>query len=182
MSSNRISIERRAASVRRYIQTDSITTTQRWCRSTYGSPVPSGDSIRRWHDHFIRFGIVADRQRSGRPPVSLDDVSEIENPFNENTRLSTRNAERELRIPRSNIRDVIWKKPKMFLYKISFLQEPLPIHCVDRLNWAWHCHREVRKDSQYLSRIVSSDECLLHMNGTVNQHNARIWYTEGTTE
>ena len=114
MSSNRNSIERRAASVQRYIQNNSITTSRSWYRSTYGLQAPSGDSIRKWHDHSIRFGTVADRQRSGMLPVSLDDVREIEKAFNDNPRLSTRNAERELRIPRSTIRDVLRKKLLMF--------------------------------------------------------------------
>ena len=136
MSSNRISIERRAASVQRYIQTNSIIATQRWYRSTYGPPAPSGDSIRRWHDHFLRYGTVADRQRSGRPRVSSEDVRKIEIAFNENPQLSTRNAERELGVPRSTIRDVLRKKLKMFPYKITFLQELLPRDYVDRLNLA----------------------------------------------
>ena len=33
-------------------------------------------------------------------------------------------------------------------------------------------------DAQYLSRIVFSDQCLFHTNGTVNQHYDRIWGTE----
>ena len=178
MSSHRISPERKAAIVRRYIQTNSIIATQRWYRSIYGPPAPSGDSIRRWNDHFLRYGTVADLPRSGRPRVSSEDVSKIENAFNENPRLSTRNAERELGIPRSTIRDVLRKKLKMFPYRISFLQQLLPRDYVDRLNWAQHCRREIRRDSQYLSRIVFSDECLFHTNGTVNKHNARIWGTE----
>ena len=121
MSSNRTSIERRTAISQRYIQTNSITKTRTWYCSNYGPPTPLGDSTRRWHDHFIRFGTVTDCQRSRRPPISLDDVREIENAFNENPRLSARNKERELRIPRATIRDVLRKKLKMFPYKISFL-------------------------------------------------------------
>ena len=125
--------------MQRYFQTNSIASTQRCYHSTYGPPASSSDSIRRWHDNFIRFRIATDRQISGRLPVSLEDVREIENVFNENPRLSTRNAERN--------------ELKMFPYKISFLQE-LPIDYVDRLNWSGYCRREIRKDSQYLSRIV----------------------------
>ena len=153
MSSNRMSIEWRAASVQRHIQTNSITTAQKWHRSTYGSPERSEDSIRRWHDYFIRFGTVADRQRSGRPPISLDEVREIENSFNENPQLPTRNAETEPRIPKSTIPDVVREKLIMFPYKISFLQELLPISYVGRLNWARYFHREIKRDTQYLSRI-----------------------------
>ena len=105
-------------------------------------------------------------------------MREIENAFDDNPRMSTRDAERELRIPRSAIRDVLRKKLKMFPYKISFLQELHRRDYVDRLNWARHCRREISRDSQYLSRIVFSDECLLHGNGTVNQPNARILGTE----
>ena len=83
---------------------------------------------------FIRFGTVADRQISVRPPVNLKDVREIENAFNENPELSTRNAERELRIHRSSIRDVLRKKVKMFPYKVSFLQELLSRDYAGRIN------------------------------------------------
>ena len=114
MSSFRIFIERRAASVQRYNQTNSINTTRRWYRSTCGSPAPPEDSIRRWHDDSIRFGTASDHQRSGRRPVSLDDVREIENTYNKNPRLSTRNADLELRITRYAILDVLRKKLKMF--------------------------------------------------------------------
>ena len=146
--------------MRRYIQTNSIIETQRWYRSTYGPLTQSGDSIRKLNDHFLRYGTVADLQRSGRPRIRSDDVRKIENVFNENPRLSTMNAERELGIPRSTIRDVLKKKLKMFLYKISFLQHLLARDYVDRLNLAQHCPREIRRGSQYLSRIGFSDECL----------------------
>ena len=81
----------------------------------------------------------------------MDEVREIENAFNENHRLSPRNAERELRIPIFTIWDVLRKKLKMFPYKILFLQELLLIDYFDRLNWARHCRREIRRASQYLS-------------------------------
>ena len=115
MSSSKISIERGVANVQSYVQTNSIITTQRCYRSTYGPPASSGDSIRKWHNHFILFGTVGDRQRSETPSVSSDDVREFENAFDENPRLSTENAEHELRIPRFIIRDVLRKKLKMFL-------------------------------------------------------------------
>ena len=62
MSSNRIYIEQGAASVQRYVQTNSITAIHRWYRSNFGPPAPLRDSIRRWHDHFTRFETVADRE------------------------------------------------------------------------------------------------------------------------
>ena len=66
----------------------------------------------------------------------MDDERKIENAFNENPRLFCRNAERELSIPKSTIRDVPRKKLKMSPYEISFLQELLPRDYADRLNWA----------------------------------------------
>ena len=52
MTSNRISIERRAASVKLYFQNYSIIDTGRWYCSTYGTPAASGDLIRKWHDYW----------------------------------------------------------------------------------------------------------------------------------
>ena len=146
--------------MQRYIPTNSTTATQRWYRSTYCPPAQSGHSIRRRYDYFIRFGAAADHQRSGMPPLSFDDVRKIESAINENPRLSTRNPERELVILRSTIRDILRKKLKIFPYKISFLQELLSRDYIDRPNWTQHCRREIRRDSQYLSRVVFSDESL----------------------
>ena len=172
-----ISNSRKAACVQKYIQTGSTTATRRWYSTTYNETAPSENSIKRWHRRFLQYGTVADLPRSGRPQTSPQNVSRIEAAFRENPRLSLRVAERELQIPRSTIDDVLRRKLKMFPYKISFLQQLLPNDYAERLQWAQHCRRELRIDSQYLSRIVFSDECLFHANGVVNNHNARIWGT-----
>ena len=81
MSPNRISIERRAASAQRYIQTSSISDPQ-----MVSFNLRPTSAIERFDPKvarsFYRFGTVADRQRSGRPPVSFDYAREIENAFN----------------------------------------------------------------------------------------------------
>ena len=178
MPRNRISDQRKAACVQKYIQTESIVATQRWYRTTYGGTAPGETSIKRWHRRFSQNGTVADLPRSGRPRIRDEDVRRIEQAFHDNPRLSTRNAERALQIPRSTIRDVLKKKLKMFPYKISFLQQLLPNDYRQRLQWAKHCRREIRIDPNYLSQIFFSDECIFHTNGVVNKHNARIWGTE----
>ena len=66
------------------------------------------------------------------------------------------------------------KKLRMFLYKISFQLQMFPRDYVDRLNWAQHCCRVIRKDYQYLSRTILSDACPFHSNEIVNNHNSRV--------
>ena len=172
-----ISNSRKAACVQRYIQTGSITATRRWYATTYNETAPSENSIKRWHRRFLQYGTAAGLPRSGRPQTSPQIVSIIEAAFHENPRLSLRVADRELQIPRSTIDDVLRRKLKIFPYKISFLQQLLPNDYAEWLQWAQHCHRELRIDPQYFSRIVFSDECLFHMNGVVINRNERIWGT-----
>ena len=123
-------------------------------------------------------GIVADLSRSGRPRISTEDVQRIENEFYDNPRLLTRNAERDLKIPISTIRDVLKKKLNMLPYKISFLHQLLPDDNIERLLRAQYCGSKMRDDLEKLSRISFSNECLFHMNRTVKEHNARIWRSE----
>ncbi len=120
-----ISNQRKAACVQRYMQTCSITTSRRWYRTTYGTAEPSRNSILRWHRRFLDNGTVADLPRSGRPQISPQILTRIEEAFHCNPRLSLRVAERELQVLRSTICDVLKKKLIMFPYKISFLQELL---------------------------------------------------------
>ncbi len=174
MPRNRISDQRKVACVQQYIQTESIVATQRWYRTTQGGTAPGETSIKRWHRKFLQNRTVADLPRSGRTRIRDEDFQRIEQEFHDNPRLSTRNSERALRIPRLTIRDVLKKKLKMFPYKISFLQQFLLNDYRQRLQWAQHCRREIRNDSRYLSRIVFSDECIFHTNGVVKKHNAHI--------
>ncbi len=103
MPRNRISDQRKAVCVQKYIQIESIVATQRWYRTAYGGTAPGETSIRRWHCRFLQNGTVADLPRSGRPRIRDEDVRRIEQAFHDNPRLSTRNAERALQIPRSTI-------------------------------------------------------------------------------
>ena len=46
------------------------------------------------------------------------------------------------------------------------------------VSWAWHCQNQPEGMSEYLSKIVFSDECMFYLNGSVNTQNVRIWATE----
>ncbi len=67
MPRNRISDQRKAAFVLKYIQTESVMATQRWYRTTYVGNAAGETSIKRWHRRFLLNGTVADLHRSGRP-------------------------------------------------------------------------------------------------------------------
>ncbi len=142
MPSVEISNQRKAACVQIYMQTGSITMTRRWYRTTYGTAAHSSNSIPRWHRRFLDNGTVADLPRSGRPQISPQILTRIEEAFHCNPRLSLRVAERELQVLRSTICDVLKKKLIMFPYKISFLQEMLTRDYAERSEWAQHCRTE----------------------------------------
>ena len=75
--------------------------------------------------------MVADHLRSGSRRFGTEFVRKTENKYSGNPLVSNRNAESELGIPRFTICRVLRTKPKMFPYKISFLQKLVPKDIVE---------------------------------------------------
>ena len=155
-----ISDHRKAAFVQINMQIGSITITSRFYRTMYGTAAPSCNPILRWHQRFLENRTLDNLLRSGRPAISHRIVPRIEAAFRSNPRLQ---------VPRSSIFDALKRRLKIFPYKLSFLQELLPIYYAKRHQSALHCRTEWEFDTNFLSRIVFSDDCLFHISGAVDK-------------
>ena len=91
---------------------------------------------------------------------------------------SLRNAEAQLQIPRSTIQRILKQLLSWYPYKIQTLQALSSIDRQRRLQFAQHVLSQPCGASEYLSKIVFSDECIFRVNGYVNKQNIRIWAKE----
>ena len=172
------SMARKAECVEKHIELRSVTAVRWWYIEKYGIPAPSANSLRSWLQSFRVRGTMADRPRSGRSSTSTNDVRRVEALFVSNPRVSIRDVERELNIPRSTVQRILRATLSIFPYGISLLQQLLPNDYQRRIEFAQHCRREMKNDAGYMNRIVFSNECLFQTSGVVNKHNARVWGTE----
>ena len=91
----------------KYIETGSISTNRRWIRTSIRVPPPMRNSILRWHEQFLTAGNMAQRGGNGRPIMSDGEIENVQSLFENNPRLSMRQAEFLLNMPRSTIQRVL---------------------------------------------------------------------------
>ena len=174
--------QEKAKAVSWYIQTDSITATQRRFRTFYGKTPPVRNSILRWAENFTEGGNVENRSGRGRPSIDENTIQTVSNYFRSHPRRSIRRAETDLNIPRSTVHKILKKLIHMFPYKIRRVQQLQPQEYAQRVTFATYCFTEQASDVNFLHRIVFSDECVFHVSGMANTHNTRIWGTENPHE
>ena len=87
---------------------------------------------------------------------------------------SLRHAEIQLQIPRSTIQKILKQLLSLYPYKIQTLQGLTASDRLKRLDFAQHVLAQSCGASEYLSRIVFSDECIFRVNGHVNKPHVRI--------
>ena len=164
--------------VAKYIRTGSVTVTQRWARTAMNKTPPSRNTILRWHTRFLQDGNMAHQGGNGRPRVSDQNVEDVRLLFENNPRLSIRQAEALLNISRSTIQRILRNCLQLYPYKMQNLHGITNSDKMRRISWARHCQNQPEGMSEYLSKIVFSDECIFRLNGSVNTQNVRIWGTE----
>lgn len=161
-----------------YFETKSIIKVQRKFRIQYNKKPPSRNSIVDWHRKFLETGSVLDRPRSGRPSTSEGNVARIQQTFSSSPTLSTRNASRQLGIPRTTIAQVLHKRLQFQPYKVQLLQA---LHGDDkprRFNFTVEMLERIDANADFLRNIIFTDEATFHVSGVVNRQNLRIWGTE----
>jgi hypothetical protein len=71
-------IQVKAMCVLRFLETESVTKTQRRYRTQYGRAPPSDNAIRRWLEQFQETGSVLHRKGGGSPGNSQGDVDRFQ--------------------------------------------------------------------------------------------------------
>ena len=165
-----------------YHQTGSVRITQRWVRRTMQRNPPHATDIARWQRNFRETGNLGHRRGNGRPRITAERVEEVRQMFQENPRLDIRSASATLNISRSSVQRILRRCLLLYPYKMQNLHLMRDSDRQSRLDFANYCHNHPDGYSDFLSKIVFTDECMFRLNGHVNTQNVRIWGTERPTE
>lgn len=177
------SVQEKARCVLWFHESRSVITVQRRFRLEYGRNPPSNNSIKRWYRQFEQTGSVQHRKGAGRPPVSEAIVDQVRELFTRSPGKSTRRASLELELPRSTVLKILHKHLKLHAYKIQLLHELKPNDKPRRYDFAVRLLDLEEQtinigESNFLKKVIFSDEATFHVSGKVNRHNCRIWGTE----
>ena len=105
---------------------------------------------------------------NGRPAASQDTVEMVQQMFESEPRTSLRQAGRALGVPHATIHRILRRKLAMFPYKLQRLHAMHEHDYPRRVQFAQYCRAQRRRNStDFLPRIVFSDECLFRVNGSV---------------
>ena len=143
---------------------------------------PTRNSVLRWHEQFLTAGNMTHRGGNGRSRISDREIENVRSLFENSPRLSIRQAESLLNMPRSTIQRVLRKCLFLYPYKMQNLHVVSDTDKRKRVIFARHCQNQHEGMYEYLSWIVFSDECTFRLNGYGNTQNVRIWDTERPVE
>ena len=174
--------QEKAQILQEYHRTQSYTRTQRWVRRVMQIDPPHRSEIARWQRNFLSRGSLRHRGGNGRPRTTGERIEEVRLMFQEDPRLSIRNASVALDMPYTTVHRVLRRCLLLHPYKMQNLHLMRDTDREHRLEFARYCQNHPLGYSEYLSKIVFTDECMFRLNGHVNTQNVRIWGTERPAE
>lgn len=154
------------------------TAVQRLFVNLYNRHPPARSTIRLWREDYEARGSHRHRGGNGRPRISIEVRNQIRILFNNDPRRSLREVAEETGVSHATVWNFLRKELKMFPYKLQMATALTEDHKIRRKQFAQYCRRELRNDSQYLNRVLFSDECQFSLSGSVNKQNCRVWGTE----
>ena len=116
---------------------------------------------------------VSHRGGNGRPRTSEKTVEQARSIFQDRCQLSIREAASNIDISTATVHRILRKRLFMYSYRIQNFHVLQISDNIKRLRFSRHCQNQAEENSEYLSKIVLSDECILRLNGSVKQ-NVRI--------
>ncbi|GBM22387.1 hypothetical protein AVEN_131502-1 [Araneus ventricosus] len=81
-------------------------------------------------------------------------------------------------MPVSTVRKVLRKILRLYAYKVRIAQALESDDRSRRAYFATDMLRRIDDDSEFLNRIMFSDEACFRLSGIINRHNVRIWGSE----
>jgi hypothetical protein len=91
---------------------------------------------------------------------------------------STTRASLELQVPQKTLWNIFRKCSRMFPYRLQLLQNLSENDKILRHSFCMDMQQRSEKSDDFFDRLIFDDESILHISGTVNKHNVRIWGTE----
>ncbi len=125
--------------VSKFIRYQSVTRTQRWVRTNMRREPPSRNSILRWHYYFMEHRNLAHRGGNGRPRTSAETVTQVRTLFENQPRLSIRQAASTLEVSTATVHRILKNCLFLYPYKLQNFHGLLDGDKIKRLQFAQHC-------------------------------------------
>ena len=94
---------------------------------------------------------------------------------------STRRLSAEFNISQSSVCRIL-KKENIHPYKPVYSQELVDGDDDRRSQFCEMMHEHMQRDPAFIRKLTFSDECVFHLDGTVNKHNVHFWSRENPHE
>lgn len=147
----------------------------------YNKDPPPKRSAYFWKSKLMETGtLVKDRERSGRPVTARGDenIAMVREAVIDNSATSSRKMSENTGIPRTSVLRILHKDIGAKVWKPKYSQE---LHDGDddrRLQFCQRIKLEMDRDFTFLRKLTFSDECVFHLNASVNKHNVVFWAVE----
>jgi transposase len=126
---------------------------------------------------FKETGSVADKRRSGRPPVAEEIREGVVAKVHASPRKSIRRTSMELGVPKGTVHDIL-KQENFHPYKLQIVQHLTEDDPDDRLEICQWFLSQIEKNEHFLRGVLFSDEANFYANGEVNKQNHKHWSTD----
>ncbi|GBM88536.1 hypothetical protein AVEN_40713-1 [Araneus ventricosus] len=112
------------------------------------------------------------------PDIPAQVMLSVSETFLHSPRRSVRSVARELDMPVSTVHKVLRKILRLYAYEVRIVRALEPDDRSRRAYFATDMLRRIDDDSEFLNRIMFSDEACFSLFGIINRHNVRIWGSE----
>lgn len=146
-------------------ETKSPITVQRKFRSHYGKKAPDVKLIRTWMETFLATESIQKRTSSRRSSVLEETVQAVQTAFRKSPQKSTRQASRELQVPKSTVHKLVRKCLKLYVSKVQIVQALQPDDHPKRKQFAKDMLNHLNEDNDFWKRMCFSDEATFHVSG-----------------
>lgn len=146
-------------------ETKSPITVQRKFRSHYGKKAPDVKLIRTWMETFLATESIQKRTSSRRSSVLEETVQAVQTAFRKSPQKSTRQASRELQVPKSTVHKLVRKCLKLYVSKVQIVQALQPDDHPKHKQFAKDMLNHLNEDNDFWKRMCFSDEATFHVSG-----------------
>ena len=171
-------IRERVCAVELFIQTGSITETQRGFHCEWNQQeAPSPNAIRRWIRQWREEGSVMCEKSPGRPSSvrTLDNIAQVLASVSRGPRRSARKHAQALRMSDRSVRRILHSDLSLHPYKLQVVHALSNQDREMRLQFCRQFVGILTENPDLPNKLLMSDEAHFHLHDTVNKQKFRYW-------
>jgi len=138
------------------------------------SQIPSRTTIYAIYAKFRETGCELDKEKCGYKSLDPEKSQKIVTHFAENQSASIRKGAETINVSYGSIQKYL-RSEGMHPYKLQMDKKLDEEDCAHMKAMCEDLIKEIDADATFLSKVIFSDEFILHLEGAVNCHNCRVW-------